>query len=160
MKVLTNNRVYVQFKDIKRLIEENYPILPSIVVKAYESGYNNLLGDEDFLRFDNELEFKFLRKLDRIKTLATMGNTKDETLQEIAADLIYKKRKIEDELNKKSKEDVLLKELINSYDNSLRILEKFWICVYSENDRDISDEAYIIENSDYKTNILRKTYKI
>lgn len=109
MKVMGENSIYVQKKDIIEMSGMVDTIPASIFMKMYGEGVVIIQGEQvyEFIEFDDQAEIDFFNKLDWILNYNDVKNLTDEELAAFGQKIVVKRISLIDKYNKMSKEEKL-----------------------------------------------------
>ena len=96
MKIFKDNAVFVQKNDIGFLSESDLSIPYSIFMKVFEDGIT-VIDDSNrfqFVKFDDELEVDFFRKLDWIIDYNLVKDLSEKQIKSMMNDVLKDKRKL------------------------------------------------------------------
>ena len=114
MKIITEEEVYVQFKDLDSLIRQNI-VLPKYVFKCFNNvkKYNR----NDFLRFEDPIDIEFFRNIDWICDYNELKNYSLDELLELEQKTLKSgvMKNINDDEETKKRVDIINDRIIQKY---------------------------------------------
>jgi len=95
MKIITDNSVYVQRKDLKFLNTNICIKMPeTIICKIFEDSFKSIKSDEDFIKFEDDFDMEFLKDIDWIINYNDVKDLTEEELIELGEKVTEQKNEL------------------------------------------------------------------
>lgn len=95
MKIITDNSVYVQRKDLKFLNTNICIEMPeTIICKMFEDSFKSIKSDEDFIKFEDDFDMEFLKDIDWIINYNDVKSLTEEELIELGEKVTEQKNEL------------------------------------------------------------------
>ena len=95
MKIITDNSVYVQRKDLKFLNTNICIEMPeTIICKMFEDSFKSIKSDEDFIKFEDDFDMEFLKDIDWIINYNDVKDLTEEELIELGEKVTEQKNEL------------------------------------------------------------------